>query len=216
MHDIVDPNTGVLLVPGNTMITEDQANAIVSAGKNEKGEVVGEQITEVEIRSLFTCQTKDGVCQHCYGMNMATGKLVKLGEAVGIMAAQSIGEPGTQLTMRVFHTGGMAGTDITQGLPRVQELVESRNPKGEALISEISGTVTDIKDNSGRYDVTVKNDLDTFLVKLIDYLFEIFISTQSGIYKTIIPCVVAVCIRFEHRRKVDGINAKFLHVRDPV
>ncbi|MBQ1879737.1 MAG: DNA-directed RNA polymerase subunit beta' [Bacilli bacterium] len=160
MHDIVDPNTGVLLVPGNTMITEDQANAIVSAGKNEKGEVVGEQITEVEIRSLFTCQTKDGVCQHCYGMNMATGKLVKLGEAVGIMAAQSIGEPGTQLTMRVFHTGGMAGTDITQGLPRVQELVESRNPKGEALISEISGTVTDIKDNSGRYDVTVKNDLE--------------------------------------------------------
>jgi DNA-directed RNA polymerase subunit beta' len=149
MHDVISPKTGEVLVKGNTLISEEDAKRIVKEG-----------ITEVEIRSLFTCQTKNGVCQHCYGMNMATGKLVKLGEAVGIMAAQSIGEPGTQLTMRVFHTGGMAGTDITQGLPRVQELVESRNPKGEALISEISGTVTDIKDNSGRYDVTVKNDLE--------------------------------------------------------
>jgi DNA-directed RNA polymerase subunit beta' len=108
--------------------------------------IVNAGIKEVEIRSLFTCQTKDGVCQHCYGQNMATGKLVDVGEAVGIMAAQSIGEPGTQLTMRVFHTGGMAGTDITQGLPRVQELVEARNPKGEAIISEIAGKVSDIKD----------------------------------------------------------------------
>jgi DNA-directed RNA polymerase subunit beta' len=124
---------------------EEAANAIVNAG-----------IKEVEIRSLFTCQTKDGVCQHCYGQNMATGKLVDVGEAVGIMAAQSIGEPGTQLTMRVFHTGGMAGTDITQGLPRVQELVEARNPKGEAIISEIAGKVSDIKDlGNGRYEVTV-------------------------------------------------------------
>jgi len=147
MHDIVDPKSGEVLVQANTMMSDAQAKAVVKAG-----------IKEVEIRSLFTCQTKNGVCQHCYGRNMATGRLVEVGEAVGIMAAQSIGEPGTQLTMRVFHTGGMAGTDITQGLPRVQELVESRNPKGEALISEIDGTVKEIKDDgNGRYVVTVES-----------------------------------------------------------
>lgn len=147
MHDVVDPKTGEVLIKGNTLITLDEAKAVKNAG-----------IKEVEIRSLFTCNTKNGVCQHCYGLNMATGHLVELGEAVGIMAAQSIGEPGTQLTMRVFHTGGMATTDITQGLPRVQELVEARNPKGEALISEIDGTVEDIKDNNdGRYVVTIKS-----------------------------------------------------------
>ena len=108
MHDIVNPATGEIIVPGNTLITEAQANAIVAAG-----------IKEVEIRTIFTCQCKDGVCVHCYGMQMANRTLVHVGEAVGIMAAQSIGEPGTQLTMRVFHTGGMAGSDITQGLPRV-------------------------------------------------------------------------------------------------
>jgi DNA-directed RNA polymerase subunit beta' len=144
MHDIVDPSSGEVIVKANTMIGDDPAKAIVKAG-----------IKEVEIRSLFTCQTHNGVCQHCYGRNNATGRLVELGEAVGIMAAQSIGEPGTQLTMRVFHTGGVAGTDITQGLPRVQELVEARNPKGEALISEIDGTVSEIKDLGGRYEVTV-------------------------------------------------------------
>ena len=150
MHDIIDPKTGIVLVPGDTMIDDDQAKAIVDAG-----------IKEVEIRSVFTCQTKDGICRKCYGKNMATGKLVEKGEAVGIMAAQSIGEPGTQLTMRVFHTGGMAGGDITTGLPRVQELVEARNPKGEALISEISGTVTDIKQKGDQYEVTVTNDLES-------------------------------------------------------
>ncbi len=147
MHDVLDPKTGEVLVKGNTLISSDEAKAIVKAG-----------IKEVEIRSLFTCNTKNGVCQHCYGLNMATGHLVELGEAVGIMAAQSIGEPGTQLTMRVFHTGGMATTDITQGLPRVQELVEARNPKGEALISEIDGTVEAIKDDGdGRYIVTIRS-----------------------------------------------------------
>ena len=148
MYDIVDSH-GVVLVPGNTMIEAEDAKRIVDAG-----------IKEVEIRSIFTCQTRNGVCQHCYGRSMATGKLVNLGEAVGIMAAQSIGEPGTQLTMRVFHTGGMAGSDITSGLPRVQELVEARNPKGEALISKINGTVTDITPQGDRYEVIVENDLD--------------------------------------------------------
>ena len=149
VHDIVHPETGEVIVEGNTMINEDQAKTIVKAG-----------IKEVEIRTIFTCKTQNGVCRHCYGMNMATGKLVAMGEAVGIMAAQSIGEPGTQLTMRVFHTGGMAGSDITQGLPRVQELVEARNPKGEALISEICGKITSIKQISDRYEVTVANDLE--------------------------------------------------------
>ena len=145
MHDVISPKTGEVLVKGNTLISEEDAKRIVKEG-----------ITEVEIRSLFTCQTKNGVCQHCYGLNMATGHLVELGEAVGIMAAQSIGEPGTQLTMRVFHTGGMATTDITQGLPRVQELVESRNPKGEAKISEIDGTVSEIIDKGdGRSEVKI-------------------------------------------------------------
>ena len=134
MHDIVSPTTGEIIVPGNTLISEAQAQEVEKAG-----------IEEVEIRSIFTCQTKEGVCRHCYGLNMATGHLVELGEAVGIMAAQSIGEPGTQLTMRVFHTGGMAGEDITSGLPRVQELVEARNPKGQAIIAKFAGVVTNIE-----------------------------------------------------------------------
>ena len=149
LRDIINPKTGEVIVEGNTMIREESAKAIVDAG-----------ITEVEIRSLFGCETKDGVCVHCYGRNLATGRTVRIGEAVGIMAAQSIGEPGTQLTMRTFHTGGVAGSDITQGLPRVQELFEARIPKGEALISEISGKVTDIKEKNGTYLVTVKNDLE--------------------------------------------------------
>ena len=134
MHDIVSPTTGEIIVRGNTLISEAQAQEVEKAG-----------IEEVEIRSIFTCQTKEGVCRHCYGLNMATGHLVELGEAVGIMAAQSIGEPGTQLTMRVFHTGGMAGEDITSGLPRVQELVEARNPKGQAIIAKFAGVVTNIE-----------------------------------------------------------------------
>ena len=146
-EDVLDPNTKEIIVEENTMISEQQAAAIVDAG-----------IEEVKIRSLFTCEAKDGVCAHCYGLNLATGKRVEVGEAVGVMAAQSIGEPGTQLTMRTFHTGGVAGSDITQGLPRVQELFEARRPKGEALISEISGTITSIKEESGFYTVVVTNE----------------------------------------------------------
>ena len=150
LNDIINPNTGEVIVKGNTMINEESAKEIVDAG-----------ITEVEIRSLFGCETKDGVCVHCYGRNLATGRTVQVGEAVGIMAAQSIGEPGTQLTMRTFHTGGVAGSDITQGLPRVQELFEARTPKGEALISEINGEVTKIEERNGCYLVTIENDIET-------------------------------------------------------
>ena len=149
LNDIYHPETGELLCKGNTMINEETAQRIVDAG-----------IKDVDIRSLFTCQTKDGVCAHCYGRNLATGREVEVGEAVGIMAAQSIGEPGTQLTMRTFHTGGVAGSDITQGLPRVQELFEARNPKGEALISEITGTVKNIEPKGECFQVTIVNDLE--------------------------------------------------------
>ena len=149
LNDVINPNTGEVIVKGNEMIDEIQAKTIVDSG-----------IKEVEIRSLFGCETKDGVCVHCYGRNLATGRKVEVGEAVGIMAAQSIGEPGTQLTMRTFHTGGVAGSDITQGLPRVQELFEARTPKGEALISEIPGTVKKIEEKGGFYLVTIANDLE--------------------------------------------------------
>ena len=149
LNDIINEQTGEVLVRGNTMINEDDARAIIKAG-----------ITEVEIRSLFGCETIDGVCAHCYGRNMATGREVEIGEAVGIMAAQSIGEPGTQLTMRTFHTGGVAGSDITQGLPRVNELFEARQPKGQATISEISGVVTDIREENGIFNITIENKYD--------------------------------------------------------
>ncbi|MCI7602419.1 MAG: DNA-directed RNA polymerase subunit beta' [Mollicutes bacterium] len=153
-HDIINPKTGEVIIEGDRLIDEKKAREIVDSG-----------ITKVEIRSLFGCETKDGVCVHCYGRNLATGELVEVGEAVGIMAAQSIGEPGTQLTMRTFHSGGVAGGDITQGLPRVQELFEARNPKGEALISEISGVVTDIVDEGGIFTVKVTNELEEKVYK---------------------------------------------------
>ncbi len=145
------PETGEILVRKDEMITEDIANAIIKAG-----------IEEVWIRSAFTCNTRHGVCKKCYGRNLATGADVEVGEAVGIIAAQSIGEPGTQLTMRTFHTGGVAGDDITQGLPRVQELFEARNPKGQAVISEIDGIVTSISQTRDRqYEIVVKGEVET-------------------------------------------------------
>lgn len=127
-EDVYDPATKEILVPANTEITEEIADKIEAAG-----------IKEMVIRSVLTCRSRYGVCIKCYGRNLATGKLVDVGEAVGIIAAQSIGEPGTQLTMRTFHTGGVAGDDITQGLPRVEELFEARKPKGQAIVTEIGG-----------------------------------------------------------------------------
>ena len=125
-------------------------------------EIVDAGIQEVEIRSVFGCKAKGGICRKCYGRNLATGDEVLEGEAIGIMAAQSIGEPGTQLTMRTFHMGGVAGgADITQGLPRIQELFEARNPKAKSIISEIEGEVIQVLDNGGRSEVIVSNDLET-------------------------------------------------------
>ena len=149
MRDVINPTTGEVIVHANELISAPKAKEIVNAG-----------IKEVEIRTLFTCKSEQGVCKKCYGVNLATGNEVEIGEAVGVMAAQSIGERGTQLTMRTFHTGGVAGADITQGLPRIQELVESRNPKGEALITEISGEILEINDNGGRSEITVANKFD--------------------------------------------------------
>ena len=148
---IINPETKEVIVDKLEMITENKAEKIVAAG-----------IKEVEIRTILTCGVQNGVCQNCYGRNLATGNLVEIGEAVGVMAAQSIGEPGTQLTMRTFHTGGVAGgEDITQGLPRVQELFEARNPKGKATIAEIDGKVTKIKEDHGKYKISITNKLET-------------------------------------------------------
>lgn len=148
---VINPETKEVICDKLTFITESLAEKIVDAG-----------ITEVEIRSTLTCNSQNGVCQKCYGRNLATGNLVEVGEAVGVMAAQSIGEPGTQLTMRTFHTGGVAGgEDITQGLPRIQELFEARIPKGKATIAEISGKVVKIDEDHGKYKISIRNDLET-------------------------------------------------------
>jgi DNA-directed RNA polymerase subunit beta' len=143
---VVHPETGEILIEENMMVTPAIASRIVAAG-----------ITNCHIRSVLTCREERGICAKCYGSNLATGDSVNIGEAVGIIAAQSIGEPGTQLTMRTFHTGGVAGDDITQGLPRVEELFEARKPKGLAIISEISGTVT-VNEQKKKREVTITND----------------------------------------------------------
>lgn len=145
-EDIVHPETGEVIVARNQGITEELANALKEAG-----------ITSAKIRSVLTCRTRYGVCSKCYGKNLATGRSVEIGESVGIIAAQSIGEPGTQLTMRTFHTGGVAGDDITQGLPRVEELFEARKPKGQALIAEADGVV-EVSVNKGRKEITITTD----------------------------------------------------------
>lgn len=150
-NDVVHPETGELIIAGGEMFSEMTARQVADAG-----------IKEVEIRSVLGCKAANGICSKCYGRNLATGEPVEIGESVGIMAAQSIGEPGTQLTMRTFHDGGVAGgSDITQGLPRIQELFEARNPKARSIISEIAGTVSNIIDNNGRSEVVITNDYET-------------------------------------------------------
>ena len=145
-EDVVHPETGEILVALNETITNDKAKLVCKAG-----------ITKVQVRSVLTCRNETGVCARCYGMNLATGGAVDVGEAVGIIAAQAIGEPGTQLTMRTFHTGGIAsGEDITQGLPRVEELFEARKPKRDAILTEISGRVS-LGENKKKREVTVTN-----------------------------------------------------------
>ncbi|WP_047983294.1 DNA-directed RNA polymerase subunit beta' [Ornithinibacillus californiensis] len=148
-EEVVHPETNDVIVGFDEVISEDQAKQIVEGN-----------IETVTIRTVFTCNTKHGVCKKCYGRNLATGSEVEVGEAVGIIAAQSIGEPGTQLTMRTFHTGGVAGDDITQGLPRIQELFEARNPKGQAIISEIHGTVLEIHEVKDKQEIVIQGDVE--------------------------------------------------------
>ena len=151
-EDIYDQN-GDMIVKHNHMITPSRAARILSTGVDEKGE----PIEAVKIRTILTCRSHVGICAKCYGANMATGEAVQVGEAVGIIAAQSIGEPGTQLTMRTFHTGGVAGDDITQGLPRVEELFEARKPKGLAIIAEFGGRA-ELRDTKKKREVLITNE----------------------------------------------------------
>ncbi|GLX71080.1 DNA-directed RNA polymerase subunit beta' [Paenibacillus glycanilyticus] len=144
------PKTGEVIVKKSELIDSGKADAIIDAG-----------IEKLQIRSVLSCRARHGVCKVCYGRNLATGKHVEIGEAVGIIAAQSIGEPGTQLTMRTFHTGGVAGDDITQGLPRIQELFEARNPKGQAIITELDGVVKEIREAKDRREVEVQGEAET-------------------------------------------------------
>ena len=159
-QDVTDPKTGEIIIASDEFITDELAKKIVDAG-----------VTGMYIRSVFTCKSRLGICRKCYGRNMATGKDVEVGEAIGIMAAQSIGEPGTQLTMRTFHTGGVAGAgaeDITQGLPRVEELFEARCPKGVAVIAQISGEITSIERIEGtmRQEVIITNEHESVSHKI--------------------------------------------------
>jgi DNA-directed RNA polymerase subunit beta' len=157
-EDIKDAD-GNILVKKNHMITPSRAEAIMSRGVNAKGEPIDPVKDSIKIRTILTCRSHLGICAKCYGANMATGEMVQVGEAVGIIAAESIGEPGTQLTMRTFHTGGVAGADITQGLPRVEELFEARKPKGLAIISDIPGKV-EVRDSKKQRSVVVTNNED--------------------------------------------------------
>ena len=161
--ETIKDKDGNVLVKANHMITPKRAAKIMSQGVNEKGE----SLEQIKIRTILTCKCHVGICAKCYGANMATGEAVQVGESVGIIAAQSIGEPGTQLTMRTFHTGGVAGGDITQGLPRVEELFEARKPKGLAIITEIAGKAT-ISDTKKKREITVANeqtgDSKTYLI----------------------------------------------------
>ena len=151
--ETIKDKDGNVIVKANHMITPKRAARVVNDGVNAEGK----PYDTVKIRTILTCKCKIGVCAKCYGANMATGEPVQVGESVGIIAAQSIGEPGTQLTMRTFHTGGVAGGDITQGLPRVEELFEARKPKGLAIITEIKGVAT-LKDTKKKREIIVTDN----------------------------------------------------------
>ncbi|MFV0556382.1 MAG: DNA-directed RNA polymerase subunit beta' [Lactovum sp.] len=171
---LLHPETNELLISANQLITEEIAHQIIDA-----------KIESVTIRSVLTCNTPHGVCRHCYGMNLATGDSVEVGEAVGTVAAQSIGEPGTQLTLRTFHTGGVASDeDITQGLPRIQEIFEARNPKGEAMISEVTGIVEEISENMStrQRTVTIKGKTDTQSYTL-PFTSRLLVKEGEGIHR---------------------------------
>jgi DNA-directed RNA polymerase subunit beta' len=165
VKDIIDPkNPKNIIVRADTLITNEQAEEIEKAG-----------IEEVEIRSVLTCKTKHGICAKCYGRDMSGHKVVSIGEAVGIIAAQSIGEPGTQLTMRTKHSGGIATANITEGLPRVEEILEARMPKGVAMVSEVAGTVTGIRSIEKRQEITIKTTEGKDVIYLIPFSMKVIV-----------------------------------------
>ncbi len=169
MEPVYHPETGEVLIEGNTLITEEMTQQIVDL-----------KITEVRFRSVLTCKTRHGACVKCYGRDLASGKIVDVGEAVGIIAAQSIGEPGTQLTMRTFHTGGVAGDDITQGLPRVEELFEARKPKGQSTIAEIAGEV-EVFETRYKREIRLTSEHDESRVYPIPYGARIKVETGQTV-----------------------------------
>ncbi|TEB08911.1 DNA-directed RNA polymerase subunit beta' [Pelotomaculum propionicicum] len=170
LEDIVHPETGETLVCADKEITEEDAERITAAG-----------IERIKIRSVLTCRTRYGVCIKCYGRNLATGRKVDIGEAVGIIAAQSIGEPGTQLTMRTFHTGGVAGDDITQGLPRVEELFEARRPKGQAIVADADGSV-EVREVKGRREIEATSSDGEKTVYQVPYGARLKVKDGDTIY----------------------------------
>ena len=184
-EELLNPLTGKPLVEYNEEIDEDKALEIEELNKQiikerEAGNTDAQPITKIAIRSVLTCDAKFGVCAKCYGRNLATGKMVEVGESVGVIAAQSIGEPGTQLTMRTFHTGGVAGDDITQGLPRVEELFEARKPKGQAVISEIGGVVA-LREHKSQREIVVEGSGGETKEYLIPYGSRILVKEGNRV-----------------------------------
>ena len=194
--DVVDPESGEIIVKNGEMITADQTSAIVNAG-----------IQNVYVRSILRCKCKHGVCAHCYGMDLATSKIVSVGEAVGIIAAQSIGEPGTQLTMRTFHTGGIAGSDITQGLPRVEELFEARHPKKTATLSDTTGFVKIVDTKRSRNVIITSSETGEEVVYPIPYGIKILV--EDGGYITRGDAITEGNFAPGDISKVKGIEAAY-------
>jgi DNA-directed RNA polymerase subunit beta' len=192
---------GKVLVPTGTSITDDSARKIIAAG------------VPVKMRSVLVCEAREGVCRTCYGRNLATGKVVEIGEAVGVIAAQSIGEPGTQLTMRTFHTGGVAGVDITQGLPRVEELFEARIPKGKAIISEIDGELEIIRQEGSR-KVRVISREEFEVSYPVDPKMQVLVKNNDDVMEgqELARDAKSNAIRTRHAGKV-GVSAKQITVR---
>ena len=202
-EDVIDPVTKEVIINKGDYITNDIAKYVGNINEDEE-RTNNQKILKVKIRSVFTCDSRIGVCSKCYGMNMATAREINIGESVGIIAAQSIGEPGTQLTMRTFHTGGVAGADITQGLPRVEELFEARKPKGLAIVSEISGIVEFENSKKKRLVRVISDDGE---VKEYDIPFGSRVKVENGIYIEAGSIITEGSINPQDILRIKGIDA---------
>ena len=202
-EDVIDPVTKEVIINKGDYITNDIAKYVGNINEDEE-RTNNQKILKVKIRSVFTCDSRIGVCSKCYGMNMATAREINIGESVGIIAAQSIGEPGTQLTMRTFHTGGVAGADITQGLPRVEELFEARKPKGLAIVSEISGIVEFENSKKKRLVRVISDDGE---VKEYDIPFGSRVKVENGMYIEAGSIITEGSINPQDILRIKGIDA---------